>query len=96
MADHVTEYATATGNDYAEHERTYANIMKFSKVTTAAIILIVISLAIGGVHGAWKLCGLGVVLAMVGGAVGFASEKGTLLPIVASAVIVVALSFLFG
>lgn len=87
----VTEYTTATGNDYAEHEGTYALIMKLSKVATASILLIVVSLAIGGTTGPWWLCGVGVVLALIGGVVGGMSEKGTVVPIVASAVAVVAL-----
>lgn len=97
MADHAAqEYGTATGNDYAEHERTYALVMKLSKVATAAIILIVISLAIGGVTGAWGLCGIGVVLALVTGTIGGLSEKGTIVPVVVAGVLVVALWFLFG
>ncbi len=96
MAEHAApEYATATGNDYAEHEATYSMVMKLSKVATAAIILIVISLAIGGVSGAWGLAGLGIVLALVTGAVSGMSEKGNLAPIVVAGVVVVGLYFLF-
>ncbi|MFD1702670.1 aa3-type cytochrome c oxidase subunit IV [Methylopila henanensis] len=90
----ITEYATATGNDYAEHERTYAAVMKLSKIGTAMAVLIVISLAIGGVTGPWWLCGLGVVLSIVGGVIGAVSEKGTILPIGLSALLVVALWYI--
>lgn len=96
MAEHAApEYATAAGNDYAEHEGTYALVMKLSKVATAAIILIVISLGIGGVTGHWGLCALGVVAALITGVIGGVSEKGTIAPIVVSGVVVVALWFLF-
>jgi hypothetical protein len=42
MADHrEVEYATATGNDYAEHEGTYR---LFLQITKAGIIFIVVLL----------------------------------------------------
>lgn len=96
MAEHATEYTTATGNDYAEHEGTYTLIMKLSKVATAAVILIVISLGIGGVTGHWGLCALGVVAALVTGTIGGLSEKGNILPIIASGVVLVGLWYLVG
>ena len=97
MAEHAAQdYGTATGNDYAEHERTYSLIMKLSRVATAAIIVIVISLAIGGVAGNWALCGLGVVLAVVTGTIGGMSEKGTIVPVVVAGAVLVALWFVFG
>ena len=95
MADHAApEYATATGNDYAEHEATYAMVMKLSKVATAAVVLIVISLAIGGAGGSWGLCGLGIVLAIVTGTISGMSEKGNLVPIIVAGVVTVGLYFL--
>lgn len=87
----TTEFTTATGNDYDEHERTYTLVMKLAKIATAALVLIMISFAIGGVTGPWWLCGLGVVLAIVAGTFGAMSEKGTILPIVVSTVVVLAL-----
>ncbi|RXF75352.1 aa3-type cytochrome c oxidase subunit IV [Hansschlegelia zhihuaiae] len=96
MAEHVHEYATATGNDYAEHERTYAMVMKLAKVATAALVLILISLGIGGVEGSWGLAGLGIVLALVTGVIGGMSEKGTITPVIVAAAVVVALWLLFG
>ncbi|MGA0530362.1 aa3-type cytochrome c oxidase subunit IV [Hansschlegelia sp. KR7-227] len=96
MAEHVHEYATATGNDYAEHERTYAMVMKLSKVATAVLVVIMISLAIGGVAGSWGLCGLGIVLALVTGVIGAMSEKGTIVPVIIAGVVVTGLWAVLG
>lgn len=66
MAEHgKVEYATATGNDYAEHETTYLNVMKLTKVGTVAIIAGVISLGIWGTTGALGWTALGIVLSLV-------------------------------
>ncbi|HEY0293607.1 MAG TPA: aa3-type cytochrome c oxidase subunit IV [Hansschlegelia sp.] len=96
MADHAVEYATATGNDYAEHERTYGLVMKLAKVATAHLVVILISLAIGGVKGDWKICGLGIVLAIVTGVIGAMSPKGSLIPAAVAGVVVLGLYALFG
>lgn len=44
MASHGTvEYATADGNDYAEHERTYRmflSIVKWGVITVAIVLLL--------------------------------------------------------
>jgi hypothetical protein len=41
MADHAkTEYATAEGNDYAEHERTYEMFLGLLKWNIVAIVII--------------------------------------------------------
>jgi hypothetical protein len=46
MADHgEVEYATATGNDYAEHEKSYRMFLGLAKYGTAVVILIVIGMA---------------------------------------------------
>jgi hypothetical protein len=46
MADHgEVEYATATGNDYAEHEATYNLFLGLAKWGTISIIIIVILMA---------------------------------------------------
>jgi hypothetical protein len=46
MADHgEVEYATATGNDYAEHERTYQFFLGLAKYGTGAIIVLLILMA---------------------------------------------------
>ena len=61
MAEHGrTEYATATGNDYAEHEATYRNVMRLTKVGTVAVLAGVVAL---GIHGTtdlitWSIVGV--------------------------------------
>jgi hypothetical protein len=44
MADHAeVEYATAEGNDYAEHEKTYAlftSLVKWHIIVLAAILVL--------------------------------------------------------
>ena len=46
MADHAeVEYATADGNDYAEHEKTYEFFLGLVKYGTAAIIVLLILMA---------------------------------------------------
>jgi hypothetical protein len=46
MPDHAeVEYATATGNDYAEHEKTYLFFLGLAKYGTAVVILILILMA---------------------------------------------------
>ncbi len=46
MADHgEVEYATATGNDYAEHEQTYRNFITLVKVVLSAVVVIVVLMA---------------------------------------------------
>ena len=62
MADHgEVEYATATGNDYAEHEGTYAAFVKAAVVGTLCVINIVVALAVGGVTDHW-LATLGLLI----------------------------------
>jgi hypothetical protein len=47
MADHgEVEYATATGNDYVEHEASYRHFVKLTKWT---VILVVCLLALMGI-----------------------------------------------
>ena len=56
MADHGTvEYATATGNDLAEHEATYENFLQLAYVGSCLVASIVIGLAIGGTTGHWLI-----------------------------------------
>jgi len=46
MASHgTTEYSTAEGNDYVEHERTYETFLAFAKwgVISIAILLILMA-----------------------------------------------------
>jgi hypothetical protein len=45
MAEHrETEYSTATGNDYAEHEATYENFLSLTKWTIIAVVVTLASL----------------------------------------------------
>jgi hypothetical protein len=74
MADHgEVEYATATGNDYPEHEHTYESFVRTVTVGTLFVINIVVVLAIWGVAGHW-LTALGMfVIASIAGLFGLAS-----------------------
>ncbi len=66
MAEHgKTEYATATGNDYAEHEATYLNVMKLTKVGTVAVLAGVVALAIHGTTNSIFWSVFGVVAALI-------------------------------
>jgi hypothetical protein len=66
MAEHgKTEYATATGNDYAEHEATYLNVMKLTKVGTVAVLAIVVALGIHGTTDAIGWSVLGVIASLI-------------------------------
>ncbi|MGD9843986.1 MAG: aa3-type cytochrome c oxidase subunit IV [Variibacter sp.] len=43
MADHAKpEYATADGNDYVEHERTYKMFLALLKWNIAALVIILV------------------------------------------------------
>ena len=46
MADHgEVEYATATGNDYAEHEGTYLFFLKLTKWMIGLVVLLLVGMA---------------------------------------------------
>ena len=46
MADHgEVQYATAEGNDYAEHEKTYRLFITLTKWVCGAIIILLIGMA---------------------------------------------------
>jgi len=78
MADHAeVEYATADGNDYAEHEQTYERFLHLTFVLVFHVINIVLGLAIGGVMGHWLTAFLVFVVAIVGGAHGALSNSRT-------------------
>jgi Bacterial aa3 type cytochrome c oxidase subunit IV len=56
MADHgPVQYATATGNDLAEHESTYKGFVQLAYVGSALVASIVIGLAIGATTGRWLI-----------------------------------------
>ncbi len=51
MGDSMAEHAVAhtggsTAMDYAEHERTYRGFVRFTKIATTVIVLILIGMAI--------------------------------------------------
>ena len=47
MADHgEVEYATATGNDYAEHEGTYLFFLRVVKWSVSVVVVILIGMFI--------------------------------------------------
>jgi hypothetical protein len=74
MADHAeVEYATADGNDYAEHEGTYASFVRLATVGTLLVINIVVALGVGGVADHWlEAVGL-LVIALLAAIFGLAS-----------------------
>ncbi|HEV3396593.1 MAG TPA: aa3-type cytochrome c oxidase subunit IV [Xanthobacteraceae bacterium] len=46
MADHAeVEYATATGNDYAEHEGTYRFFLRVLRWSLAVVVVILMGMA---------------------------------------------------
>ncbi|HEY4773709.1 MAG TPA: aa3-type cytochrome c oxidase subunit IV [Xanthobacteraceae bacterium] len=46
MADHgELEYATATGNDYAEHERAYRRFVRLTRWSVALLAVILLLMA---------------------------------------------------
>lgn len=79
MAEHGNvEYATATGNDYAEHEGTYVNVMKLAKVGTVAVLAIVVALGIWGTMGALGWAAFGIIMAMI--FLGYGLYRDTVVP----------------
>jgi hypothetical protein len=78
MADHAeVEYATATGNDYAEHEQTYERFLHLTFVLIVHVINILLGLGIGGVKGHWLTAFFVFVVAIIGGAHGALSSSRT-------------------
>jgi len=45
MASHETEYSTADGNDYAEHERTYELFLTMTKWGVISIVILLAGMA---------------------------------------------------
>ncbi len=65
MADHgEVEYATATGNDYEEHEGTYEGFLLFASLGVVCLASILIALTIGGVLEVWWAAGVIILLAV--------------------------------
>ena len=66
MADHgEVEYATATGNDYNEHEGTYEYFLHLTFVGICNVVSILLGLTLGGVLGHWLPGGFMIVLASI-------------------------------
>jgi len=78
MADHgEVEYATADGNDYAEHEGTYERFVHLVVVGIMYVISICLALTIGGVVDHWLRAAAILVVATVVAAHGLLSNSTT-------------------
>jgi hypothetical protein len=78
MADHgEVEYATADGNDYAEHEGTYERFVHLTVVGIMYLISIVLALAIGGVADHWGRASMILIVSTVVAAHGLLSGSTT-------------------
>ena len=75
MADHgEVEYATATGNDYVEHESTYQTFIKLTAVSIVTVVTILIGLVLVGVKDAPVSGTLVCLIATAAGLIGLISE----------------------
>ena len=78
MADHgPVEYATATGNDYPAHEKTYESFIKYSFDGTIHVINLMLALTVGGVLGHWLTAIPVFLIAIIGLVVGIGSGSKT-------------------
>ena len=78
MAEHSeVEYATAQGNDYAEHEGTYRTFLHLTIVLIIHVINILFGLTIGGVMGHWLTAFAVFVIATIAAAHGLLSGSKT-------------------
>jgi hypothetical protein len=78
MADHGTvEYATATGNDYPTHEKTYERFVHFASVGLIHVVNLLLGLAVGGVMGHWFVALPIFIIAVVGAIIGFTTGSRT-------------------
>lgn len=78
MADHgEVEYATADGNDYAEHEGTYENFVHLVVIGIMYVINICIALTVGGVAGHWFRMAAILIVATIVMAHGLLSKSTT-------------------
>jgi hypothetical protein len=78
MADHgEVEYATADGNDYAEHEGTYENFVHLVVIGIMHVINICLALTIGGVVGFWFRAAAIMVVATIVAAHGLLTKSTT-------------------
>ncbi len=93
MADHgEVEYATATGNDYNEHEGTYEAFLHLTFIGIANVISLLIGLTLGGVLDHWLPGGLLIVLAVIAALQGlFSGTRGLSVAVTVLAFILLAL-----
>jgi len=78
MAEHgPVEYATATGNDYPEHERTYQSFVKYSFDGSIHVINMLLGLTVGGVLGHWLTSIPVFLIAIIGLVVALGSGSKT-------------------
>jgi aa3 type cytochrome c oxidase subunit IV len=76
MADHgEVEYATATGNDYAEHEGTYESFVHAAVIGTIFVVNVVVVLGIWGVEGHWLIALGAFIISLVAAAIGAGSAS---------------------
>jgi hypothetical protein len=76
MADHgEVEYATATGNDYDEHEGTYDGFLLFASIGVVCLASILVALTVGGVLGVWWASGVIILLAVITAFYGLATHS---------------------
>jgi len=86
MADHgEVEYATATGNDYAEHAGTYDKFVHAAVVGTIFVANVVVVLGIWGVEGHWLTALAAFVISILAAMIGMGS--GSALPSLISLVL---------
>jgi hypothetical protein len=93
MADHgEVQYATATGNDYPEHEATYESFVKAAGIGTLFVVNVVVVLAIWGVTGHWLAALVVFVIALIAAVQGLASGS-KLSSLITLVVALIALAF---
>jgi hypothetical protein len=61
--------------DYAEHERTYAEFIRFATIGTVWTLIIVVGLAIGATAHRWGLASFLILLGTVAGGLGVAVKS---------------------
>lgn len=78
MAEHGTvEYATADGNDYPAHERSYERFIQFTFVGIIHVVNLLFGLAVGGVMGHWFMALVIFIIAVFGAVPGLISGSKT-------------------
>jgi uncharacterized protein (DUF983 family) len=67
MADHgELEYATATGNDYKEHEGTYGGFLHLVVIAIANVVTLLLGLTVGGVLDHWLPAAIMIIFSVIG------------------------------